>query len=81
MEKNILSIIADNPALFDALKEKVLSKFSLEEVFADPKVSNEQLGAMTRAVIQGAATVELAFREIEGLKSLPTPEEPKNPAR
>lgn len=75
----ILSQLADNPALLDAVRAFVLDQFNIPTI--DPALSNEQLGAIVRANIGGAATVELAFRDIARLKTEPSKKEEPNPAR
>lgn len=79
MKHEILKGIADNPPLFEALKELLRSKFSLEGVGKD--LPNEQLGEVVRARLEGLARVEEVFVEIARQKSQPPRESAKNLAR
>ena len=79
MENNILKIIADNPALYEAVWRLVESKFQQNKIKG--QMSNEMLGQIVRARIDGLGLVAEAFREIEKYKTLPKQPEIKNPAR
>lgn len=81
MDKEILKGIADNPALFEAVRTYLLSKFDFEADMDINTTSNEQLGQIIRAKLQGAATVELAFREIARMRSTKDNPSHQNPAR
>lgn len=77
--KSILAAFANSPELVEAVKAIILEQFGLEKI--DIKNTNEQLGAFVRARLEGAALVELAFREIEMLKTQEPQTEKINPAR
>ena len=67
MPNEILKGLADNEALFQAVKETVLKQFT--EVPYAEGASDELLGQITRARLVGRSKVELAFREIANYKS------------
>jgi len=79
MPNDILKGIADNPALFEALKASLFKHFSLDVV--DTEQTNQHIGEMVRAKLEGRALLEVAFREIERLRTLPEVTNTKNPAR
>lgn len=68
MDKNLLKIIADNPALFDTLKNVLEEKFSVDSL--EINMTNEVLGQMVRARIVGLRALEEGFKEIQRYKSL-----------
>lgn len=72
MDKTLLKIVADNPALLQVLREVIESKFSVDDMkeMSDDAV----LGQMVRARLVGLRLVSEAFKEIERHKS--TPERP-----
>lgn len=73
MERQILKLIADNDALFDALKEMILEEFTDESNCSGDTISDIQLGQMFRARLVGRIKVEEAFKKIKRYK---TPTEP-----
>ena len=77
--ENILKIIADNPALLEALKKEFEKIYNLADF--DIKLNNEVLGQNVRAFQMTKELVEHVFREIVKYKT--TPDEPakNNPAR
>jgi hypothetical protein len=82
-DKNILSLVADNPALYEALRELFEDCFSLDTLY-DHKtdtLSNEQLGAILRARLDGLAVVDEAFQKIAQFVTIPANPQPRNPAR
>lgn len=84
MSDNILKAIADNPALFDAVKQTILKEFdgSPRDLAAWNKdASNELLGQITRARVDGIRLVEDAFKEIAKHKSIPDAPAKRNEAR
>ena len=82
MENNILTILADNPALLEALKKTILNEFSLDEGYNfRSDVSNDTIGQITRAILSGRQRVERAFVEIKKHKTIPDKPESVNPAR
>lgn len=74
----ILTVLADNEALFQATKEAVLKQF--EEVPYAEGASDELLGQITRARIVGRQKVEAAFSQIGNMKTTPELTEKENPA-
>ena len=64
---NILSIIADNPSLLEALKEVLEKHFTLDNI--NTGMTNENMGAMVRARVDGLNNIKSAFREIATHKS------------
>jgi hypothetical protein len=80
MDKEILKGLADNPMLFDAVKAVILKQFEFDYTYV-ANVSNDDLGAITRAIVDGRHRVEAAFSEIAAQKSSPTSPSKPNPAR
>lgn len=76
---SILKVIADNPALFDEVKNVVLAEFVTQPV--ELSLSNERLGERIRANMEGKLAVERAFNKISGYKTPEIKPEAKNPAR
>lgn len=74
-----LKIIADNPALLKELKELLLKQFSFDNI--SNQMTNENIGQVVRARIDGKILVESAFREIEKLKTPVDKPVDLNPAR
>ncbi len=75
---NILTQLADNEALMEAVKQAILKRFEIP--YAE-SASDELLGQVTRARLVGRAAVESAFSEIASYKSKPKAEEKVNRAR
>ena len=75
----ILSQIADNPQLTEALKAVLLKQFSLDQL--DNELDNERLGQIVRARLDGVLLVEMALREIAKHKTAVTIPKEDNPAR
>ena len=79
-QKSLLKVVADNPALTDTLKVVFDSYFSLENLKTE--ATNEELGEIVRARLEGARLVDKAFREIATNKTYqPARDSDKNPAR
>jgi len=78
MVPNILSSLAGNEALFEAVKATVLEQFA--EVPFSEGASDELLGQVTRARYVGRQRVEAAFSKILALKVINKPEGKQNPA-
>lgn len=76
--KEILKVLADNPALMEATKEAVLAQFA--EIPFSEGASDELLGQITRARFIGRQRVEAAFKDIAAFKSTPEPVDKDNPA-
>lgn len=75
----ILKIIADNPALIDALKKLLLEQF---EIDTTPDTATDALlGQVYRAKLEGRKAVDRAFSEIRKYRTPTARTEMKNPAR
>lgn len=81
MDKKILSLIADNPTLFDTLKKHILDEFEVETPQADLGVTDEVLGQIFRARLVGRNKVESAFKKISTYKTVEPEREVVNGAR
>lgn len=79
MPNAILSVLADNPALFTAVRETVLKQFSVDII--DPSLPIEQIGQKVLARLEGVKAVEAAFKEIAGHKTFTQKPSAGNPAR
>lgn len=77
----ILKLVADNPALHDALLKHITEEFSTLLVGIDTNKTNEELGEVVRARLQGIEKVRDAFKKISQLKTTPDSSEKRNPAR
>lgn len=75
-ETNILKVLADNPALFEALEKELISEFELVDGMVDSDKGDVQLGQMFRARITGINAVNTVLKRIEKLKTI-TPGEPR----
>lgn len=80
-DKEILKVVADNPALFEILKKVILDEFEAEAQQADLGVTDEVLGQIFRARLVGKNKVENAFKKIYTYRSIETVEEKRNEAR
>lgn len=81
MDKTILKVIADNPALFETLKNHILEEFEVETPQADLGVTDEVLGQIFRARLVGKNKVEKAFRKVMNYKTVESEVEKINIAR
>lgn len=82
IEESLLKQIADNPALLAAVKAKILEPFDsfhLWQIGRDQ--TNDQLGAIIRARLEGLQLVEEGFKEIEKYKTVDVKPEAVNQAR
>ncbi len=79
MEKSILSIVADNPKLLEAVKEVFVKQFDLEKVSIEQ--TNEEMGQSVRARIVGLKMVDSALSEILTYKTLKEEKDAPMPAR
>ena len=77
-ENNVLTVLANNPTLLEAVKKVVLDRFA--EVPYAEGASDELLGQITRARYVGRQRVEAAFLEISSFKSVKEKSAPENPA-
>lgn len=78
-KESILKVIADNPALFEEVKNIVLAEFATQPV--ELTLSNERLGERIRANMEGKLAVERAFNKISGYKTPEVKPSPINKAR
>jgi len=79
-QHEILAVIADNPALLQAVKDVVLKQFNVDAI--DPTLPIEQIGQKVLARLEGLKAIELAFKEISLHKSgQEKAKQPQNPAR
>jgi hypothetical protein len=77
----ILKSVADNREIFETLRKLFIDEFTKDEVNTLSGASDELLGQITRARLDGLRKVESVFRQIEAYKT-PKPSEPSvNPAR
>lgn len=78
-QRAILRSLADNKALFEALKEFLVEKF---EAKIDPgTLSDAELGSVARAQFHGLKIILTSFHEISTCKSPKKRDETFNPAR
>ena len=77
-DQNILQSLANNEALYDAVKSTVLKHF--EDLPYQEGASDELLGQITRARIVGRKLVEQAFLDIAKHKTNPESKPVENPA-
>lgn len=69
MPTDILKVLADNPNLFDAVKQHLIDEFDVVEGLTEAERSDTQLGQMFRARIVGIQTINAAFKKIAALKT------------
>lgn len=81
MDKQLLSIVADNPSLFDTLKKHILDEYEIDAPQGDLTATDEVLGQILRARLVGKSKVESAFKKIMNYKSVESEREVKNQAR
>lgn len=67
MEKSILTVIADNPALLEAVKNVLLREFSIDGM--EEMMDDLMLGQMVRARLVGLRGVNEAFKKIARFKT------------
>ena len=79
MEKSNLTIIADNPILFQELKDIILKQFNLDGI--STSLADESLGQVVRARLDGRKLVEDAFSRILSFKTLETKKDEPVPFR
>ncbi len=72
--RDLLQGLADNPALCQAVFELIEEQFALDQI--STTISNEYIGQIVRANIDGRAKVAAAFKIIAQYKSPPS-ERPK----
>ena len=81
MDKTLLSIVADNPNLFETLKKLITDEFEISAPQSDLSVTDEVLGQIFRARLVGINKVESAFRKILTYKTVEKETEKVNMAR
>lgn len=69
MTDPILKLVADNPALFDALLKHISDEFVFFATGIDANKTNDELGEIVRARLQGVEKVREAFKKILLLKT------------
>lgn len=79
-EKNILSVLADNPALMEAVKTLLIKHFEGAPIIT-PETSDELLGQFLRAKTSGIKALEEGFKEIAQYKTVSNKQARVNPAR
>lgn len=79
MRKELLKIVADNPALLEELKTLFESKFTVD--VSSDTLTDEHLGQVIRARVTGLNKLKLAFTEIEQCATVKAKPERSNPAR
>ena len=77
-QKAVFSSLAENRALFEALKEHLMLQF--ESKVSAEGLTNEQLGAIARARYEGEKVINQVFNEIASLRKSETKTEGVNPA-
>lgn len=72
MDNNtILKGIADNPALSKAVREVLEKHFSLDEaLLGNESLTNEYLGQVVRARLEGLKLIDASFKEIDRYKTV-----------
>lgn len=78
---DILQTLADNPRLFDAVREKVLEKFVIDYDNFSSETDDARVGQLVRAVTLGRSFAEKAFSEIAQLRTIKEEKDQFNPAR
>ena len=83
MPQNPLKMIADNPVVYETLAAQLRSKFDDPTSYQGlpPNVSNDLLGQIMRARIEGLMKVEEVLSEIAGLATIRGNKLEINPAR
>lgn len=80
MNKDLLRPIADNPALFDALKALFKERFNEDDITAN--MSNETIGQVARARYLALKGIDEVFEKIRAIKTASAaPEHKPNQAR
>ena len=71
--KDVLKIVADNPALFDALKEALKEPFLKDDIISS--MPNEIIGQIARARHLALQKIDEAFAKIEIMKTGAAPKQ------
>lgn len=80
MPNNILTVLADNPALIDAVKAVLTKQFDSSPVMG-VDTSDVVLGQFLRARMAGLKAIDDAFKEINQYKTTVDKPVQSNPAR
>ena len=80
MDKTILQPIADNPIQLKSLRE-LFQKYFTFDYSINTQMTNESLGQITRANVEGLKRIGLAFKELELYKTTKPTEVKVMPAR
>ena len=75
----ILKGIADNPLLMEALKKALEAEFTIDDI--QTTMTDESMGQVLRARLEGLRRINLAFKKLEQYKSQNEVVVDKNPAR
>lgn len=75
----VLKLIADNPALLNALKGLLQKHFSVDTLSTN--MTNENMGQLVRSRLDGLEVLERAFKEIERHRTQKDKPLSQNPAR
>ena len=74
-----LKVIADSPKLFQAVKELFEAQFSVDDLSTN--LTDESLGQVVRARVEGLRKIKNALTEIEKHRTPKVEIEKDNPAR
>lgn len=73
-----IEAFVNNAEMFEAVKAELLSSFSFD---VQTDISNDRLGEIVRARVDGSNLVKAKFRELEKYRTPPREPESFNPAR
>lgn len=76
----IVKNIADNPALFDALKSMFTAESKIDVVATEGK-NNEELGQIVRARMESLEIIDSVFKKILTLRTVGNVSNKRNEAR
>ncbi len=79
MNKAVLQGFADNDMLIQAVKDVIETEFTLD--LLNTNMTNEAIGQVVRANLDGRSRVESAFAKIALCKSVPVPVDKPNPGK
>jgi hypothetical protein len=78
-DKTTLSGFADNSTLVAAVRAVIEKQFTLDDI--QTNMTNDIIGQVVRARLDGLKKVDEAFKEIARYKTVPAPQPSSNPAR
>lgn len=76
---NILTVLADNPLLMEAVRDLIERQFAVDDLKTD--MSDADIGQRVRARLEGMKKVTAALKEIETYKTTAIQKRTENPAR